>query len=138
MLNNLGGNQTGPLARCLPCLCSQTKLLHQITTIQHGEPLEFEYDSKETDPEEPEDDPEEDEADTSVGSDSTYRSSSHDTDQTHRTNTINQNHRHNQRKHKENRGRCPTNTKKEEDRHKGKLVLSLFRDSPKEGAPNLH
>ena len=28
----------------------------------------------------------------------------------------------------------PTNAKKEEDRHKGKVVLSLFRDSPKEGA----
>ena len=31
-------------------------------------------------------------------------------------------------------GRHPTNAKKEEDRHKGKVVLSLFRDSPKEGA----
>ena len=71
------------------------------------EPSEFEYDSKETNPEELEDDPEEDEVDTSVGSDSTYRSSGHDTDQTRRTNTINQNHRHNQRKRKENWGRCP-------------------------------
>ena len=34
------------------------------------EPLEFEYDSKETDPKEPGDDPEEDDA--SMGSDSTY------------------------------------------------------------------
>ena len=31
------------------------------------------------------------------------------------------------------RGRRPTNIKKEEDRHKGKVVLSLFRDSLKEG-----
>ena len=97
-------------------------------------PLEFEYDSKETDPEEPEEDPEEDEAKTSVGSDSTCRSSGHDMDRTHRTNTINRNHRRNQRKRKENRGKCPTNAKKEEDRHKGKVVLSLFQDSPKEGA----
>ena len=97
------------------------------------QPSEFEYDSEETDPEEPEDDPEEDEADTSVDSDSTYRSSSHDMDRTHRTNTVNRNHRRNQRKRKENRGKCPTNAKKEEDRHKGKVVLSLFRDSPKEG-----
>ena len=97
------------------------------------EPLEFKYDSEETNPEEPEDDPEEDEADTSVGSDSTYKSSSHDTDWTRRTNTINWNHKRNQRKHKENWGRHPTNAKKEEDRHKGKVVLSLFWDSPKEG-----
>ena len=98
------------------------------------EPSEFKYDSEETDPEEPEDDPEADEDDASMGSDSTYKSSSHDTDWTHRTNTINRNQRRNQRKRKENRGRCPTNAKKEEDRHKGKVVLSLFRDSPKEGA----
>ena len=97
------------------------------------EPSEFEYDSEETDPEEPEDDPEEDEDDTSMGSNSTSKSSGHNTDWTHRTNTINQNQRRNQRKCKENRGRCPTNAKKEEDRCKGKVVLSLFRDSPKEG-----
>ena len=96
------------------------------------EPLEFEYDSKETDPEEPEDDPEEDDA--SVSSDSTYKSSGHDTDQTRRTNIINCNHRCNQRKRKEQWGRRPTNAKREEDRWKGKVVLSLFRDSPKEGA----
>ena len=48
------------------------------------EPSEFEYDSEETDPEQPEDDPEEDDA--SVASDSTYKSSGHDTDQTRRTN----------------------------------------------------
>ena len=59
------------------------------------EPSEFEYDSEETDPKEPEDDPEED--DTSMGSDSTYKSSGHDTDRTHRTNIINRNHRRNQR-----------------------------------------
>ena len=94
------------------------------------ESSEFEYDSKETNPEEPE----EDEVDTSVGSDSTYKSSGHDRDWTRRTNTINRNHRRNQRKCKENWGRCPTNAKKEEDRCKGKVVLSLFRDSPKEGA----
>ena len=44
------------------------------------EPSKFEYDSEETDPEEPEDDPEEDEADTSMGSDSTYRSCGHNTE----------------------------------------------------------
>ena len=53
------------------------------------EPSEFEYDSEETDPEEPEDDPEEDEANTSVGSDSMYRLSGHDTDGNHSTNMIN-------------------------------------------------
>ena len=97
------------------------------------EPSEFEYDSEETDPEEPEDNPEEDEDDTSVGSDSTYKSSGHDTDRTCRTNTENRNQRHNQRKCKENWGKHPTNAKKEEVRHKGKVVLSLFQDSLKEG-----
>ena len=96
------------------------------------EPSEFEYDSEETDPEEPEDDPEEDDA--SVGSDSTYKSSGHDTDRTHRTNIINRNHRCNKRKRKEHRDRHPTNAKREEDRCKGKVVLSLFQDFPKEGA----
>ena len=98
------------------------------------EPSEFEYDTKETDPEDPEDSPEEDDDDTSVGSDLTYKSSGHDTDRTHRTNTANRNQRCNQRKRKEGWGRRPTNAKKEEDRRKGKVVLSLFRDSPKEGA----
>ena len=69
-----------------------------------------------------------------MGSDSTYKSSGHDTDQTRRTNTANRNQRCNQRKHKEGRGQCPTNAKKEEDRHKGKVVLSLFQYFPKEGA----
>ena len=96
------------------------------------EPSEFEYDSEETDPKEPEDDPKEDDA--SVASDSTYKSRRYDTDQTHRTNILNQNHRHNQRKRNEHRDRHPTNAKREEDRRKGKVVLSLFRDSPKEGA----
>ena len=95
------------------------------------EPSEFKYDSKETDPKELKDDPKED--NVSVGSDSTYKSSRHDTDQTHRTNIINRNHRRNQRKRKEHRGRHPTNAKREEDRRKDKVVLSLFRDSPKEG-----
>ena len=93
--------------------------------------MEFEYDSEETDPKEPEDNPEEDDA--SVSSDSTYKSNGHDTDRTRRTNILNCNHRRNQRKRKEHRGRHPTNAKREEDRHKGKVVLSLFRDSPKEG-----
>ena len=96
------------------------------------EPSEFEYDSEETDPEEPEDDPEEDDA--SVASDSTYKSSGHDTDRTCRTNILNRNHGRNQRKCKEHWDRHPTNAKMEEDRHKGKVVLSLFWDSPKEGA----
>ena len=96
------------------------------------EPSEFEYNTEETDPEDPEDDPDDDD-DTSVGSDSTYKLSGHDTDQTHRTNTSNRNQKRNQWKCKEGWGRRPTNAKKEEDRHKGKVVLSLFRDSPKEG-----
>ena len=96
------------------------------------EPSEFEYDTEKTDPEDPEDDPDDDDA--SVGSDSTYKASGPDTDQTCRTNTSNWNQKRNQRKCKEGRGRCPTNAKKEEDRRKGKVVLSLFQDSPKEGA----
>ena len=98
------------------------------------EPSEFEYDTKETDPEGTEDGPEEDDDNASVGSYSTYKLSGHDTDRTRRTNTANWNQRHNQRKCKEGRGRHPTNAKKEEDRCKGKVVLSLFQDSPKEGA----
>ena len=96
------------------------------------EPSKFEYDSEKTDPGEPEDDPEEDNA--SVASDSTYKSSGYNTDQTRRTNILNRNHRRNQRKHKEHWDRHPTNAKREEDRCKGKVVLSLFRDAPKEGA----
>ena len=63
-----------------------------------------------------------------------YKLNRHDTDQTRRTNTSNHNHRRNQRKQKDHRFRHPLNAKKEEDRRKGKVVLSLFRDSPKEGA----
>ena len=96
------------------------------------EPLEFEYDSEETDPGEPEEDPEEDDA--SVTSDLTYKSNGHDSDRTRRTNISNRNLRCNHRKRKEHRFRHPMNAKKEEDRRKGKVVLSLFRDSPKEGA----
>ena len=96
------------------------------------EPSEFEYESEEMDPGEPEDDPEED--DVSISSNLTYQSNGHDTDRTHRANISNHNHRCNQRKWKEHRFRHPTNAKKEEDRRKGKVVLSLFRDSPKEGA----
>ena len=91
------------------------------------EPSEFEYDSEETDPGEPEDDPEEDDA--SVSSNSMYKSNGYNTDQTRRTNISNHNHRCNQRKWKEHRFRHPMNAKKEEDRPKGKVVLSLFRDS---------
>ena len=70
----------------------------------------------------------------SVGSDTTSKSSSHNKDRTNRTTTANRTQRHNQRKHKESRGRHPTNARKEEERRKGKVVLSLFRDSLKEGA----
>ena len=121
-------DQAPGLVPTLPVFPDRTAMLDDYHSA--WEPSEFEYDSGETDPGELEDDPEEDEDDTPVGSNSTYKSGSHDTDRTHRTNTINQN----QRKRKENWGRCPTNAKKEEDRCKGKVVLSLFQDSPKEGA----
>ena len=126
----MGESQSGSWDWHLPMFPDRTATPDDYHSTQ--EPSKFEYDSEETDPEEPEDDPEE-EDDTSVSSDLTYKSSGQDIDHTHRTNTTNQNQRHNQRKHKENRGQCPTNTKKEEDRHKGKVVLSLFRDSLKEG-----
>ena len=112
-----------------PVILERTALLDDYLSAR--EPSEFEYDFEETDPREPEDDPEEDDA--SVSSDSTYKSNGHDTDRTRRTNISNHNHRCNQRKRKEHRFRHPMNAKKEEDRHKGKVVLSLFRDSPKEG-----
>ena len=64
---------------------------------------------------------------TSVFSDCTTQQSGYDTDRSHRTNTSNQNQ-------KCNRGSHPINAKKEEDKHTGKVVLSLFWDSPKEGA----
>ena len=98
------------------------------------EPSEFEYDTEETDPEDLEHGREEDDDDASVGSDLTYKSSGHDTDRTRRTNTANWNQKCNQQKCKEGWGQRPTNAKKEEDRRKGKVVLSLFWDSPKEGA----
>ena len=98
------------------------------------EPSESEYDTEETDPEEDRDDVEGDDDDVSVGSNTTFKSGSHDKDRTNRTTTVNRTQRHNQRKHKESRGRCPTNARKEDERRKGKVVLSLFRDSLKEGA----
>ena len=76
------------------------------------------------DPGEIEDGLEEDDA--SISSDPTYKSNGHDTDWTRRTNTSNHNHRCNQRKRKDHRFRHPSNAKKEEDRRKGKVVLSLF------------
>ena len=90
------------------------------------EPSESEYDTKETDPEENRDDVDEDDDDVSVGSDTTFKSSGHDTERTNRTTTANQTQRHNQWKHKESRGQCPTNARKEDERRKGKVVLSLF------------
>ena len=75
-----------------------------------------------------------DDDDVSVGSDTTSKSSGHNMDRTNRKTTANRTQRRNQRKHKESGGRHPTNARKEEERRKGKVVLSLFRDSPKEGA----
>ena len=57
-----------------------------------------------------------------------------DTDRTRRTDTSNRAKRRDRRKCKEDRGKHPTNAKKEENKKDGKVVLSLFRDSPKEGA----
>ena len=98
------------------------------------EPSEFKYDTEETDLEGLEDDPKGGDDDASVGSDSTYKSSGHDTDQTRRTNAANWNQRCNQQKCKKGWGWRPTNAKREEDQRKGKVVLFLFRDSPTEGA----
>ena len=98
------------------------------------EPSKLEYDTEEMDPEEDRDDVEGDDDDASVGSDTTSKSSGHNTDQTNRTTTANRTQRCNQRKHKESRGQHPTNARKEDERCKGRVVLSLFRDSPKEGA----
>ena len=105
-----------------PVFPDRTAMLDDYLSAQ--EPSEFEYDSEETDPGEPEDDLVED--DTSVSSDSTYKLNGQDTDRTHSTNISNRNHKRNQRKRKEHRFRHPTNAKKEEDRRKGKVVLSLF------------
>ena len=98
------------------------------------EPSESEYNTEEMDPEEDRDDDEGDDDDASVGSDTTSKSSGHNMDRTNRTTTANRTQRRNQRKRKESRGWRPTNARKEEERRKGKVVLSLFRDSPKEGA----
>ena len=98
------------------------------------EPSESEYDTEEMDPKEDRDDVEGDDDDVSVGSKTTFKSSGHDTDQTNRTTTANQTQRCNQGKRKESWGRRPTNARKEDERCKGKVVLSLFWDSPKEGA----
>ena len=119
------------LAPTLPIFPDRAATLDDYHSVR--EPSELEYDTKETDPEGLDDDPKEDDDDASMGSDSTYKSSGHDTDRTHRSNTANRNQRCNQRKCKEGQSRCPTNAKKEKDRCKGKVVLSLFWDSPKEG-----
>ena len=60
------------------------------------EPSESEYDTEETDPEEDRDDVEGDDENVSVGSDTTFKSSGHDTDRTNRTTTANRTQRHNQ------------------------------------------
>ena len=98
------------------------------------EPSDLEYDTEEMDPEEDRDDVEGDNDDVSVGSDTTFKSSGHDTDRTNRMTTANRTQRRNQRKRKERRGWHPTNARKQDERCKGKVVLSLFRDSPEEGA----
>ena len=98
------------------------------------EPSESEYDTEETDPEEDRDDVEGDDDDVSVGPDTTFKSSDHDMDRTNRMTTANRTQRCNQQKRKESQGRRPTNARKEDERCKGKVVLSLFCDSPKEGA----
>ena len=59
-------------------------------------PSESEYDTKETDPKENRDDVDEDDDDVSVGSDTTFKSSGHDTDRTNRTTTANWTQRRNQ------------------------------------------
>ena len=113
---------------------SRIELLQRMTTTQHGSPLSRNTTLKKRIPEENRDDMGEDDDDVSVGSDTTFKSSGHDTDRTNRMTTANRTQRRNQRKRKESQGRCPTNARKEDKRHKGKVVLSLFRDSPKEGA----
>ena len=60
------------------------------------EPSELEYDTEETDPKEDRDDVEGDDDDVSVGSDTTFKSSVHDTDRTNRTTTANWTQRRNQ------------------------------------------
>ena len=67
-------------------------------------------------------------------SEQSFCRSGHDTNRSRRTDTSNRAKRHNKKKRKEDRERHPTNVKKEENKRNGKVVLSLFRDSPKEGA----
>ena len=93
---------------------------------------ELENDTEEMDPEEDRDDVEGNNYNVSVGSNTRFKSSGHYTDRTNRTTTANRTHRRNQQKCKESRRRHPTNARKEDERRKGKVVLSLFRDSPKE------
>ena len=76
----------GP-APALPIFPDRAAMPDDYHSVQ--EPSKFEYDTEETNPEGPEDGPEEDDDDASVGSDSTYKSSGHDMDQTRRTNTAN-------------------------------------------------
>ena len=102
--------QVPGLAPALPVFPDRAAMLDDYHSVR--ESSEFEYDTKETNPEDPEEGPEEDDDDASVGSDSTYKSSGHDTDQTCRTKTANWNQRHNQRKCKEGQGWCPTNAKR--------------------------
>ena len=113
---------------------SRTILPSRMTTTQHGSPPSWSTTLKKMDPEVDRDDVEGDDDDASVGSDTTSRSSGHNTDRTNRKTTANRTQRRNQRKRKESRGQRPTNARKEDERHKGRVVLSLFRDSPKEGA----
>ena len=77
-------------------LPSRIDLLPRMTTIQPREPSELEYDTEETDPEEDRDDVEGDDDDVSVGSNTTSKSSGHNTDRTNRTTTANRTQRHNQ------------------------------------------
>ena len=121
------------LAPAPPIFPERTAMLDDYLSAR--ELSEFEYDSEKTDPGEPEDDQEEDDA--SVSSDLTYKLNRHDSDQTCRTNISNHNHRRNQRNRKEHRFRHPTNAKKEEDRRKGKVVLSVPR-LPEGGRLDLH
>ena len=116
----------------LPAFSDQAATLDDYHSAR--EPSESEYDTEEMDPEEDRDDVEGDDDDVSVGSDTTFKSSGHDTDQTNRMTTANRTQRCNQQKRKESEGQHPTNARKEDKRHKGKVVLSLFQDSPKEGA----
>ena len=133
----MGGSRNGFRAQC-PFYPPSRTVLPPDDYHSAREPSESEYDTEETDSEEDRDDVEGDDDDASVGSDTTSKSSGHNTDQTNRTTTANRTQRRNQWKRKESRGRHPTNARKEEERCKGKVVLSLFRDSTKEGAFNVH